>query len=60
VVRDDYQTSTRVDESAVRVCLENVRGGETGPRIHAVNAHEHQVQVNGAQRRHGERTDEGI
>ena len=57
-------TTTRrrpdADERPVRVGLEDVGGREAGVRIHAVDAHEHQVDVDRPQRGDRERADERV
>src|SRR6185295_19087061 len=60
VVRDDHEPSTGLDEGTIGLGLEQVRAGEPGVRVHAVYTHEHEINMDGAQRGHRERPHERL
>ena len=60
VVGDDDEPPAGLDERPVGLGLQQVRGREPGARVHAVDAHEHEVEVDRPQGGDRERPDERV
>ncbi len=60
VIGDHHQPTPRVHECPVCLRLEHVGSREASPGVHAMDTHEHEIHVHGAQRRYRERSGQGV